>query len=161
MKHTVNILINKPDTYDAEENLYVGLFLEINALGLSIGINDFVYQLQLDIQHQEDGTIQIGIGNGNFTAIGGKTHTDFDETDDEDYNEYEFSLEEAVRLLNHVLYELEPTEEELDEEEDTHDINYLPPNVKNVQSVLDKIEQKKTLTENDIELLINNVKDLK
>lgn len=161
MKDTVNILINKPDTYDVEENLYVGLFLEINIAGLSIGINDFIYQLQLDIQHLEDGTIQIGIGDENFTAIGGKTYTDFDEADDEDYNEYEFPMEEATRLLNYILYELPPNEEEIDEEEDTHDIIYHPHNPEKTQVVLDKIEQQEKLTEKDLQLLINNVKDLR
>lgn len=161
MKNTVTILINKPDAFDTAENLYVGMFLELNIAGLSIAVNDFIFQNQLTLQRQGDGTINIGIDDENFVAKSGTTYTDFDETDDEDYNAFELDMAEATRLINYILYELPPNEEEIDEEEDTHDIIYHPPNPEKIQVVLDKIELQEKLTEKELQLLINNVKDLR
>lgn len=162
MKNTVTILINKPDTLDIAENLYVGMFLELNIAGLSITVNDFIYQNQLTLQPQEDGTINIGIDNENFVAIKGTTYTDFDEQDDEDYNEFELDIKEATRLVNYILYDLPQTEDdEIEDDEDTHDILYHPQKSENVQTVLDKIEKQENITEQDVELLISNVKYLK
>lgn len=160
MINTVTILINKPDEFDADENIYIGMLLELNIAGLSIGVNNFIYQNQLTLQRQVDGTISIGIDDENFVAISGTTYTEFDEADDEDYNAFELDMEEATRLFNYILYDLASTEEETDEEVDTHDIVYHLPNPEKIQAVLDKIDKKEKLTEKDLQLLINNVKDL-
>lgn len=159
MKNTVTILINKPYEFDKDENLYVGIFLGINIAGLSIDINNAICQLQLDVQHLKDDEIQIGIGNNVFIAKSGTTYTEDDDEDDEDYNYYEFEIEEAISLINYILYELLPTEDDFDEEEDEqYDIRYAAPNAENVKSVLTKIDAKETITVEDINLLINNVK---
>jgi hypothetical protein len=159
MKLITSILINKPFELDKEENVYVGIFFEINIGGLFISLNDSIFQMPLYIYHIDDGTIKIEIGNEVFTALSGTTYIEFDDEDDEDYNEYTFNITDVTRLFNYVLYELEPTEENYDEDDEQYSINYVAPNPQNIQTLLKKIKSQEKITQEDVKLLVNNINE--
>lgn len=126
-------------------------------------INDLVWELNYRgdsplLIYRTNGSIHILQIDGDlFYPI--KADLSDLEDDEVEFDAYLFTIEEALKFLNFILYEdleLEIDEDAEEESGDNYYVNYNGENVAAFEKVNAKIENQEEITEEDLELLIEN-----